>query len=195
MLFGPDCGEMETSNGLSLHFNTLWSFSGRKVTGDKLSYFVCVPCRSRSFEIDILVESPCPRDNHKSWILWRRMEATGLNCLLAEPTCLFMVKCVRDSVENRPTMTLGNGQAAEWDKCNGKSCHHLLTIMLFRTCRTLFLLRNTNKGIWNNVLCFFPWHYIESSGPRATLKLKYPILYIYLYIIYNIIIYCDIYYI
>ncbi len=122
---------METSNGLSLHFNTLWSFSGRKVTGDKLSYFVCVPCRSRSFEIDILVESPCPRDNHKSWILWRRMEATGFNRFLAAPTCLYMVKCVRDGVKNRPEMTLVNSQAAE-EKCNVqmRTTYCLFTIWL-----------------------------------------------------------------
>lgn len=88
------------------------------MTGDKLSYFVCVPCQSRSFEIDILVESPCPQDNHKSWILRRRVAATGFNRFLAVPTCLFMVKCVRDSVKNRPAKTLVNGQAAEQEACN-----------------------------------------------------------------------------
>lgn len=51
--------------------------------------------RSRSFEIDILVQSPCPQDNHKSWMLWRRMEVIGFNQFLAVPICLFLVKSVK----------------------------------------------------------------------------------------------------
>lgn len=114
--------------------------------------------------------------------VWRRMAATRFNRFSPEPTCLFVVKCVRVSVKNRLAETLVNGQ--ENNKSHNEIHDFQEGTWFYGSTRNQYLL-DASVGFATVLYSVIPWccHYKYSNiyfpgctlGTNLVWSLRWPL--------------------